>query len=400
MLALILPFVRKPAYALPPVIFFLLGFLRMYSILGTGTALKDGKGWYAVSIYDWGRGRVLYTYVKGKAIKVRSGEVTVLAGGRPVFPRDEVLVRGEVRGDTLEVWEAYYKRGTRWFYEGLSRMLLDRTLSEDQYNFALSVFTGVKGLRWEVKRAFYETGTGHVLAISGLHVGILFLAVALLLRFVLPGTYVPLVASAFVWAYAYAVGFLPSVVRAATMLTLFSLASLLSRPVKPLNVLAVSLLLSLLFRPLWVFSPSLWLSYSAVAGLFSLRGKLGAVFGASLFSLPFALKYFGKYALLYVPLNLLVVPLMTAFMYAQLLALLLPYPFTHSAALLYDLLEGTIVRAASLHLPALHYSIGWPAVLGYVLLLSTLLLCRRFVGAKGKAEERLTALQNTAGGER
>jgi len=368
------PFFRRPLYALPPILFFLLGFLRVYSVLGTGEEIKEGKGWYVVSTYDWGRGRIVYRLNDGTPVKVRSRDITVLAGDRPAFPRDEIVVRGVLKGDTLRVYEAYVRKGVRWFYGAVSKVLLKRTLSGEQYAFALSVITGVRELKWEVKEAFYRTGTGHILAISGLHVGIIFLALVMLLRFLVPGVYVPVVASAVVWIYAYLVGFLPSVVRAATLLTFFALANLLSRPVKPLNVLALSLLLSLMVKPLWVFSPSLWLSYSAVAGLFVLRGKVGALFGASLFSLPFALKYFGRFALLYVPLNLVVIPLMTAFMYSQILALFLPYPFTYSAAFFYNLLEWIVLKAYSLNLPALHITLNWTAVILYLVLLSLLLM--------------------------
>ena len=374
---LLLPFGKRLFHALPPVLFFLLGFLRAYSVLGIGEELRNGEGWYYVSIYDWGRGRVTHRYGKKGWVRVRSRDLTVLMGDRPAFPTDRVMVSGRVKGDTLTVYEARVRRGVKWWYDRVSALLLSRTLSEDQYRFALSVITGVRDLRWEVKRAFYETGTGHVLAISGLHVGIVFLALVLLLRLFVPGIYAPVIAAGAVWAYAWVVGFLPSVVRASLVLTLFALGSLLSRPVKPMNVLALSLLLSLLLKPLWIFSPSLWLSYSAVAGLFLLKGKVGKVFGASVFSLPFALHYFGKFAILYVPLNLLVLPLMTAFMYSQILSFVLPYPFTYSAALFYDLMEATVRWAHSLRLPPLRLSLGWPGVLLYLSALSFVLLCLR-----------------------
>jgi competence protein ComEC len=240
----------------------------------------------------------------------------------------------------------------------------------------------VRELKWEIKEAFYKTGTGHVLALSGLHVGIIFLTILSILRFFLPGIYVPIVASAVVWVYAYLVGFMPSVVRASTLLTFFSLSVLLSKPVKPMNVLALSLLFSLMVKPLWVFSPSLWLSYSAVAGLFALEGRIKSVLGASLFSLPFALKYFGKFAILYIPINLIVIPLMTVFMYSQILALLLPYPFTYSASLFYNVMEWTVTRAASLNLPPLTLNVSWlAAVFGEMLILSAFLY-KDFVSAK------------------
>jgi len=357
--------------------FALLGYVRMYSVVGLGDGRRSREGWYIVGIYDWGRGVVLYERRGDGWVKLRGEDAVVLFGDRPAFPMDEVAVRGAWRGDTLRVEEAVFRRGVRWFYDKVSTLLISRTLSEDQYNFALSVLTGVRTMDWEIKRAFYETGTGHILAISGLHVGILFLFLYLLLRFLMPGRWAGVVAVAAVWAYAYAVGFLPSVVRATIMLSFFAVGSLTSRPVKPFNALALAAMFSLLFRPLWLFSPSFWLSYSAVAGLFTVRGKLGALIGAHLYSLPFALRYFGKVALLYVPLNLIIIPLMTLFMLAQLLAFVVPYPFTYSAALLYEAIEKVVVSAASLSLPPLRLNVGWEGVILYLLAVSLAILCLR-----------------------
>jgi len=349
----------------------------MYFLLNGRENVKGGYGWYVVSIFDRGHGMILKEKRKNAWVKVKAKKVVVLNGEREAFPVDEVVVFGRLHSDTLTVEEAIFKKGIRAFYRWISDRLIVATRSGDQFRFALSVITGVRNVRWDLKRAFYDTGTGHVLAISGLHVGIIFFAVYYLLRLLSPGIIAPLLATLLVWLYAWVVGFIPSVVRAALMLTFFSGGILLARPLKPLNVLAISLAFSLYLKPLWLFSPSLWLSYSAITGLIVLRGRLGAIFGAAAYSLPFALHYFGKYALLYLPLNLLVIPLMGLFMYSQLLALLFPYPFAYSASLFYDILEWVVVKAASLNFPSLRLEIGWVGVGAYVFLLTTLLLALR-----------------------
>jgi len=86
------PFFRRPLYALPPILFFLLGFLRVYSVLGTGEEIKEGEGWYVVSTYDWGRGRIVYRLNDGTPVKGRQGaqvggEGGLLPYGYGAYPR-------------------------------------------------------------------------------------------------------------------------------------------------------------------------------------------------------------------------------------------------------------------------------------------------------------------------
>lgn len=345
-----------------------------------GRELEEWEGWFRVSVYDVGEGTVIYRWDGQRWEKVKGKALKVFMGDRPAFPRDEMLVRGRIKGDTLFVEEALFRKGVKRFYEFVDALLIKSTFSEDQYLFALSVITGVKRVKWEVKKAFYETGTGHVLAISGLHVGLIFLAVSFVLRFLVPLRYAYLFATLLIWMYSYAVGFMPSVVRAATMLSFFSGAKILRRPYKPLNVLFLSLLALLLFKPLWLFSPSLWLSYSAVLGFLIFRNRwLATLLGPPLYSLPFALKYFGRYALLYVPLNLVVIPLMTAFMYSQVLSFVFPYPFKYSAYVFYEGMERIVVWAHAFGLPALKVRLGWEWVLIYIFALSVVILLVRWL---------------------
>ena len=168
---------------------------------------------------------------------------------------------------------------------------------------------------------------------------------------------------------------MPSVVRASIMLTLYSLSKLVSRPVKPMNVFFLAFGICILWEPLWIFSPSFWLSFSAIYGFILLpKNILTSIFGASMFSTPFALYFFGKSAILTLPINLLVIPIMALFLYSQILAMLIGYPFTYSAELLFDMLYNIVKWVYNLNLPMVEFK--FPAYLlpAYIILLSVVIM--------------------------
>jgi hypothetical protein len=94
------------------------------------------------------------------------------------------------------------------------------------------------------------------------------------------------------------------------------------------------------------------LSFSAVLGFILFpKNLLTSIFGALIFSTPISLYFFGKSALLYAPLNLIVIPLTTLYLYSQILAMFLPYPFANSSEFLFNLLYKTVDLASNLNLP-------------------------------------------------
>ena len=124
----------------------------------------------------------------------------------------------------------------------------------------------------DTTKAFSITGAMHVLAISGLHVGILYgllqwllLKVSLLKR--RKGVYVLLVII-LLWAYALLTGLSPSVLRATVMASFLIIGDkLMPNKAHPLNSLAASALFLLLIDPRLIHHIGFWLSYSAVVGI-------------------------------------------------------------------------------------------------------------------------------------
>lgn len=129
-----------------------------------------------------------------------------------------------------------------------------------------------------VRSAYSGTGTMHVLAVSGLHVGILYWLVSLILGLLRPLAYIrwlsPVLSIGALWFYAFITGLSPSVLRATLMFTLVLLAPMLARRSNIYNTLAASAFLLLLWNPRWLFSVSFQLSYLAVLGIVYLQPRI------------------------------------------------------------------------------------------------------------------------------
>ncbi len=181
---------------------------------------------------------------------------------------------------------------------------------------------------WEV---FSRTGTSHLIAISGLHVGLVSGALFLLIRrawALLPGLALwvaapragALGALAAAFGYAALSGFAVSTQRALAMLAVVLIALLAGRTLRAASALLLALAAVLLVDPAAVLDYGFWLSFGAVAVLlYALRGRLGppgwiARWGAAQWAvglglLPLLIAFFGQASLIAPLVNLLAVPL-------------------------------------------------------------------------------------------
>lgn len=135
-----------------------------------------------------------------------------------------------------------------------------------------------RGLDPETKRTFSSAGAMHVLAVSGLHVGILFWVFTSLLGFMRKYKYgkpaFVFLALLMLWAYAFITGLSPSVMRAATMFSLVCIANNINRRPVIYNTLSFSALLLLIINPNNLFEVGFQLSYAAVFGIVFLQPKI------------------------------------------------------------------------------------------------------------------------------
>ena len=185
------------------------------------------------------------------------------------FPSVELLGEGE--------GSSFYRalHAVRW---RLARSLA-ASVPEPQASMGQALLLGMRdGLPDDLVEDFRVTGTAHVLAISGLHVGVL-LGISMSASAWLFGRRHRLYLLApfvLVWSYALLAGASPSVIRAAAMGSVFLAARLLGRPgtVMPALGLAAAVMVALSPGVLW--SVSFQLSFAAVAGIALLRPRFGA----------------------------------------------------------------------------------------------------------------------------
>ncbi|MHB9147057.1 MAG: ComEC/Rec2 family competence protein [Candidatus Amoebophilus sp.] len=162
----------------------------------------------------------------------------------------------------------------------------------NERGIALALVLGIKDeLNAEVRDAYASAGTMHILAVSGLHVGILYWLLSVLLyRRKKSQTRSKWLGSILIcgalWIYAGMTGLTPSVVRATLMFSFVIVARLLGRAGNIYNLLSVSAFLLLLINPLLIFSVSFQLSYLAVLGIIYLQPKIYGWFNFKNIVLP------------------------------------------------------------------------------------------------------------------
>lgn len=177
---------------------------------------------------------------------------------------------------------------------------------------------------------YINSGTIHILAVSGLHVGILFLILNWLLQPFLYLKYGRQIKSLTIllllWAFAVVAGLSPSVARAVTIFSIVSFVMHLQRSTNIYNTLAISAFALLLINPLWLYHVGFQLSYLAVLGIVSLQpllyklwkpkfiiiDKLWQIFTVTLSAqigvLPLSLFYFHQLPGLFFVSNLVIIP--------------------------------------------------------------------------------------------
>jgi ComEC/Rec2-related protein len=155
----------------------------------------------------------------------------------------------------------------------------EKVLSRAEQGVFYSLLLGERSyLQKDIREDFKESGIIHVLAISGLHVGILFLFIKNSLKlFRVNNRYIKLIiVVGILLFYSVIAGLSPSVVRAALMCTLIQIGLFLENKNVTLNIVLSSSLLLLLFKPTWLWDLGFQLSYMAVIFIVLVLNKSNA----------------------------------------------------------------------------------------------------------------------------
>ena len=190
------------------------------------------------------------------------------------------------------------------------------------------------GLDKGTKTIFTRTGLSHLLSLSGLHMGILFLILGFVMKpiekrgkvgKIITSTFLIL----FLCGFALLTGCCASIVRSAAMSCILIIGRMYNRKSMAINALAVSWMIQLIWKPLWLCDASFLLSYIALIGLVILGGtisssiegksgiinKISSLFSATLaaqfFTLPVSMYFFGQFPVWFLFANMIAIPVST-----------------------------------------------------------------------------------------
>lgn len=227
--------------------------------------------------------------------------------------------------------------------EAMTERLRDAGLDEESLSISSALLLGQKsGLAKETRKKYAQVGASHLLALSGMHLGIIYgILYMLFIRrirfsewkwFWLP----PILLT--IWGYAFIAGMPISLVRASIMFSLATIATFAQNDTPPLHILALSALTILLFKPSALFGISFQLSFLAVFFIIVLYQPLREIIRlrnvitdtlmlsvvAQLGTAPLSIYYFHTLPLTGAIVSVILIPLTTIIIYLELLTLLIP----------------------------------------------------------------------------
>ena len=217
----------------------------------------------------------------------------------------------------------------------------------DAYAVVAAMVLGDKSaLTQDLKDVYSVTGASHVLALSGLHLGILYTLLSLFVfrrRWQMLSQIIIILS---VWAFVFLVGLSTSVVRSAIMLSIYALLSLGHRDRLSVNTLAFTAIVMLIVSPMSLFDIGFQMSYMAVLSILLfvplmesiftaeylmshqvvrwLWGMLTVSLSAQIGVAPLIAYYFGRFSCYFLLTNFIVIPAAVLILYISLVVLVVP----------------------------------------------------------------------------
>ena len=215
--------------------------------------------------------------------------------------------------------------------EKFETIIKNQISDSESRSIALALLIGQKDeLSQDIKNSYAAAGAMHVLAVSGLHVGIIYL---IIMGFFRPITKRPeenvfasFICIVCLWLYALITGFSPSILRAVTMFSVMIFGRCLGRRSNVYNSIALSAFILLFYNPNFLFTVGFQLSYLAVLGIVSiyqpLYNKLHfdskaldwiwsitcISISAQIATFPISIYYFHQFPTYFLISNLIVIP--------------------------------------------------------------------------------------------
>jgi competence protein ComEC len=343
------------------------------------TRVKTDSGWQTV------KGRILlYVSKTGMTNTLKYGDVLLIDRSPEVIPSPSNP--GEF---DLKTYQRYRKIYHRSFVQSSSIKFLQHdppsnfialainmrawataklkeavTTPREQATITALVLGVTDGLDDELLKAYSATGAMHVLAVSGLHVSIIYWLILLMFKPLdktASGKWILAIGSIILlWAYAFVTGWSPSVLRAVMMFTFVALSRPWKQSTMIYNTLAASAFCLLLYEPYFIMSVGFQLSYLAVLGIVWLQRPLYALWeprgrftdecwkvtsvsiAAQVTTLPLTLFSFHQFPVYFLIANLAVIPASFVVLVGGLA--LLPMSFIPIAAKYFGIVMEWMVR--------------------------------------------------------
>lgn len=365
----------------------------------TGMVLTD-MAWEEVKV-DWTPEKSAYKGVVKESIqeKERTYQCRVTVADKDVLlylPKDSMSASLRVADELLFYARIESPRNTYLYHKGISGtayvpadawknlgrsletslkqkalMLRERLVEkyrewgvgEEQMPVLSALTLGYKGdLDKETRQAYSVAGIAHVLALSGMHVGIVWLLMDGLLCMLLRHRFKVLrcvVVIVVLWAFAFLVGLEASVVRAVVMCMLLGVGRLLESSPPAMNSLGVAAFFMLLYHPFYLYDVGFQLSFVAVASilmmyplfsrLFPIKNRLvkrgwdvmAVSMSAQLGTAPLVMYYFSSFSVYFLLTNL-VVSILVPFIIGLAFLMVVVSPFDAVRWIVVKVLDGMV----------------------------------------------------------
>ena len=283
---------------------------------------------------------------------------------RQVYLRDEVIYKLSSQHNSVQVKAAGLRRK-------ITSSLRANGFEKDELAVVQALLLGQKqDISTETYNNFAAAGAIHILAVSGLHVGVILLFLHWffkpLRRFKKGKIVKTFLIIICLWGFAVLAGLSPSVVRAVTMFSFIAIGLEINRRTSSLNSIFLSLLLLVLINPQWIFEVGFQLSYLAVLSIILLQPLLSGLYlpsnriikyfwdlltvtlAAQAGILPLSLYYFHQFPGLFFLTNLLILPFLGIILIGGVLVIflavldILPQFLARAYETSIELLNGTV----------------------------------------------------------
>lgn len=274
----------------------------------------------------------------------------------------------EINRDNID-FKYKIREGFRHNIEGL----FDKYLREENSSLIKGIVLGQYSyLEEEDILKFRELGLAHILAVSGLHIGIIsgFL-IYVLSHLGIKRKYSVYFTLFVLWVYGYLIGFPPSLLRAIIMLSIYFLSFIFAEPYDGINSLFFALFVMIIINPMWIFNLGFQLSFMATFSIIYFTPKIRDVFysydgkilrtiwgllGVQIGLLPLQAYYFNRIYLISIMANLILAPILGLALIIGTTMIALSYTLTVFNPIVGKILD--LVLTLEIHMANLFYSLG------------------------------------------